>query len=96
MTTETKTKWTPCGLNADWWMEAYHYGDNRPNWVDGDYYVLELEGNAEEEGYELRRYYPSRDEGCTEMVTAEVFPSLATAQAYVEALYVSGISIREV
>ena len=87
MTTETKTKWTPCGLNGDWNCEAYHYGENRPNWEDGDYYVLALEGDSGGEGYEVCRYYPSRDDGCTEMLTTEVFPSLASAKAFIHGIH---------
>jgi len=87
MKIETKTKWTPCGLNGDWNCEAYHYGENRPNWVDGDYYVLALEGDAGGEGYEVCRYYPSRDDGCTEMLTTEVFPSLASAKAFIHGIH---------
>ena len=34
---------TACGLNADWCVSAWHVGDNEPNTVSGDIYVVEEE-----------------------------------------------------
>lgn len=33
-------KVTPCGHNASWSVDAFHIGDNVPNTVSGDYYIL--------------------------------------------------------
>ena len=34
---------TPCGLNADWCVQAWHLGDGEPNRLDGDLYLLDTE-----------------------------------------------------
>jgi len=71
-------KWTPCGLNADWCVQAWHYGTNKPNCVDGDYYVLDNEdGN-----FLVARYFPSKEEDC--VTTIASFPTKAEAMAMVE------------
>ena len=71
-------KWTPCGLNADWCIQAWHYGTNDPNCVDGDYYVLDNEdGN-----FLVARYFPSKEEDC--VTTIASFPTKAEAMAMVE------------
>jgi len=71
-------KWTPCGLNADWCIQAWHYGTNEPNSVDGDYYVLDNEdGN-----FIVARYFPSKEEDC--VTTIASFPTKAKAMAMVE------------
>lgn len=49
------SKFTKCGLNADWSFEAWHYGDNEPNCVDGDYYIVDLEGD----GFQVVQYFPN-------------------------------------
>lgn len=78
-------KWTECGLNADWCIQAWHYGTNEPNSVDGDYYVLDNEdGN-----FLVQRYYPSeRDkvdhDPYKEVVFIASFPTKAEAMAMVE------------
>lgn len=78
-------KWTECGLNADWCIQAWHYGTNEPNCVDGDYYVLDNEdGN-----FLVQRYYPSeRDkvdhDPYKEVVFIASFPTKAEAMAMVE------------
>ena len=46
MTTEESLlslRFTSCGLNADWCVSAWHVGDNKPNTVSGDIYVIEDE-----------------------------------------------------
>ena len=83
MNEDNEQKWTPCGLNGDWNCQAYHYGKNQPNFVDGDYYVLELEGDAGGEGFHVVRYHPNKDEDCTESITEEVFDSLEDAKQFV-------------
>ena len=71
-------KWTPCGLNADWCIQAWHYGTNDPNCVDGDYYVLDNEdGN-----FLVARYFPSKEEDC--VTTIASFLTKAEAMAMVE------------
>jgi len=71
-------KWTPCGLNADWCVQAWHYGTNKPNCVDGDYYVLDNEdGN-----FLVARYFPSKEEDC--VTTIASFLTKAEAMAMVE------------
>ena len=71
-------KWTPCGLNADWCIQAWHYGASDPNCVDGDYYVLDNEdGN-----FLVARYFPSKEEDC--VATIASFPTKAEAMAMVE------------
>tara|TARA_R110002110_G_scaffold137854_3_gene323309 strand:+ start:1001 stop:1252 length:252 start_codon:yes stop_codon:yes gene_type:complete len=71
-------KWTPCGLNADWWMEAWHYGTNEPNSVDGDYYVLDNENGK----FLVSRYFPSKEEDCVTSIAS--FPTKAEAMDYVQ------------
>jgi len=71
-------KWTPCGLNADWCIQAWHYGTNEPNSVDGDYYVLDNEDGK----FLVARYFPSKEEDC--VTTIASFPTKAEAMAMVE------------
>jgi len=71
-------KWTPCGLNADWCIQAWHYGTNEPNSVDGDYYVLDNEDGK----FLVARYFPTKEEDCT--ITIASFPTKAKAMAMVE------------
>jgi len=68
-----ENKWTPCGLNADWCVQAWHYGKNTPNCVDGDYYVLDNEDGK----FIVARYFPSKEEGCTKCIAS--FSSKADA-----------------
>ena len=71
-------KWTPCGLNADWCIQAWHYGTNEPNSVDGDYYVLDNEDGK----FLVARYFPSKEEDCVTTIAA--FSTKAEAMAMVE------------
>ena len=71
-------KWTPCGLNADWCIQAWHYGTNEPNSVDGDYYVLDNEDGK----FLVALYFPSKEEDC--VTTIASFPTKAKAMAMVE------------
>jgi len=71
-------KWTECGLNAEWCVEAWHYGTNEPNSVDGDYYVCDDEDGT----FSVNRYFPSKEEDCT--ITIALFPTKADAMAMVE------------
>tara|TARA_R110000851_G_scaffold41537_5_gene104168 strand:+ start:1251 stop:1694 length:444 start_codon:yes stop_codon:yes gene_type:complete len=71
-------KWTPCGLNADWCIQSWHYGTNQPNSVDGDYYVLDNEDGK----FLVARYFPSKEEDC--VTTIASFPTKAEAIAMVE------------
>ena len=72
-------KWTPCGLNADWIYRAWHYGTNKPNLTDGDYYVFENEDDGK---YLVLRSYPSREEDT--VVHVAEFPTKAEAMAMIE------------
>tara|TARA_R100001163_G_scaffold48310_1_gene36316 strand:- start:1632 stop:2075 length:444 start_codon:yes stop_codon:yes gene_type:complete len=71
-------KWTPCGLNADWCTQAWHYGTNEPNSVDGDYYVCDDEDGT----FSVNRYFPTKEEDCT--ITIASFPTKAGAMAMIE------------
>ena len=71
-------KWTACGLNADWCVQAWHYGTNEPNRVDGDLYVCDDEDGT----FSVNQYFPSREEDCT--VTLKTFSSKLDAMNYVE------------
>ena len=71
-------KWTECGLNADWCIQAWHYGTNEPNSVDGDCYVLDNEDGK----FLVARYFPSKEEDCVTTITS--FPTKADAMAMVE------------
>ena len=71
-------KWTECGLNAEWCVEAWHYGTNEPNSVDGDYYVCDDEDGT----FSVNRYFPTEEEDCT--ITIAEFPTKADAMAMVE------------
>tara|TARA_R110002020_G_scaffold88016_1_gene216532 strand:+ start:553 stop:996 length:444 start_codon:yes stop_codon:yes gene_type:complete len=71
-------KWTECGLNADWCIQAWHYGTNEPNSVDGDYYVCDDEDGT----FSVNRYFPTKEEDCT--ITIAEFPTKAEAMAMVE------------
>ncbi len=78
-------KWTACGLNADWCIQAWHYGTNEPNSVDGDYYVLDNEDGK----FLVQRYFPSeRDkeehDPYKEVVFIASFPTKAEAMDLVE------------
>ena len=48
-----------CGLNADWCVEAWHFGPTgTPNQHSGDYYILDLEDPDDADAFELvRRFY---------------------------------------
>jgi len=72
-------KWTECGLNADWIYRAWHYGTNKPNLTDGDYYVFENEDDGK---YLVLRSYPSREEDT--VVHVAEFPTKAEAMAMIE------------
>ena len=79
------SKFTKCGLNADWSFEAWHYGDNEPNCVDGDYYIVDLEGD----GFKVVQYFPSEllKEDCDyEKVTKHhaLLESLEDAKKYIK------------
>tara|TARA_R110000824_G_scaffold6737_1_gene31112 strand:+ start:212 stop:466 length:255 start_codon:yes stop_codon:yes gene_type:complete len=50
---------TDCGLNADWSVDAIHYGTNRPNYDDGDLYVIENEARGT---FDIVKYFPTREE----------------------------------
>tara|TARA_R110000851_G_scaffold218403_1_gene371309 strand:+ start:256 stop:699 length:444 start_codon:yes stop_codon:yes gene_type:complete len=71
-------KWTECGLNAEWCVEAWHYGTNEPNSVDGDYYVCDDEDGT----FSVNRYFPTKEEDCT--ITIASFLTKADAMAMVE------------
>ncbi len=71
-------KWTPCGLNADWCIQAWHYGTNEPNSVDGDCYVLDNEDGK----FLVARYFPSKEDDC--VTTIASFSTKAEAMAMVE------------
>ena len=73
-----ENKWTPCGLNADWCIQAWHYGTNQPNCVDGDYYVCDDEDGT----FSVNRYFPSKEEDC--VTTIASFPTKAEAMDLVE------------
>ena len=72
-------KWTECGLNADWIYRAWHYGTNKPNIIDGDYYVFENEDDGK---YLVLRSYPSREEDT--VVHVAEFLTKADALAMIE------------
>jgi|TARA_R110002051_G_scaffold238349_2_gene299087 hypothetical protein len=80
-------KWTPCGLNADWCIEAWHYGTSTPNSVDGDYYVLDNEDGR----FIVTQYFPSKDEGCTKDIAS--FLNKENAMEYVQ-LIANGFKIK--
>lgn len=50
---------TRCGLNADWCVQAWHFGPAPlPNHKDGDYYICDLEDSDTPDAFEVvRRYY---------------------------------------
>jgi len=51
---------TPCGLNADWFCQAWHLGPSKfPNSTANDYYVIDSEDGS----YSLARYFIGEDEG---------------------------------
>ena len=83
---KNENKWTPCGLNADWCIQAWHYGTNIPNYEDGDYYVLDNEDGT----FVVAQYFPSKEEDCTKDIAS--FSSKADAMEYVSFL-VDGIKI---
>ena len=84
---KNENKWTSCGLNTDWCVQAWHYGTNIPNCEDGDYYVLDNEDGE----FIVARYFPSKEEGCTNYMRVR-FSSKADAMEYVSFL-VDGIKI---
>lgn len=48
----------PCGLNADWSVEAYHCGPSAtPNATPGDLYILDDEDGT----FAVAHYYPGED-----------------------------------
>jgi len=77
MEIKTNNKWTACGLNAEWWGEAWHYGTNEPNRVDGDLYVCDDEDGT----FSVNQYFPSKEEDY--IVTLKTFPSKLEAMNYV-------------
>ena len=83
---KNENKWTPCGLNADWCIQAWHYGTNIPNYEDGDYYVLDNEDGT----FAVAQYFPSKEEDCTKEIAS--FSSKVDAMEYVSFL-VDGIKI---
>lgn len=52
-----------CGLNADWSVQAWHFGPTGvANTHQGDYYILDLEDDEHPGGFELvQRYYLESD-----------------------------------
>lgn len=54
---------TACGLNADWCVSAWHVGDNEPNTVSGDIYVVEEEDDFDEPArfFVVQRFYEDDD-----------------------------------
>lgn len=50
-----------CGLNADWSVQAFYIGGNKPNMTDGDLYILHEEEGAGST-YSVVRYFPSEYE----------------------------------
>jgi hypothetical protein len=79
------SKWTECGLNADWCVQAWHYGTNAPNCVDGDYYVVDNEDGD----FLVHQTFPSeRDkedhDQYKEVVFKARFSSKREAMAFVE------------
>ena len=54
---------TACGLNADWCVSAWHVGDNEPNTVSGDIYVVEEEDIDEPARFfVVQRFYTGNDD----------------------------------
>ena len=77
---------SPCGLNADWWMRAWHFGPgDRPNWVDGDVYVLDDEEGA----FNVVRSYV-RDDDEPSVVDIATCDDFQTACAIASALAANG------
>ena len=62
-------KFTDCGLNADWSVEALHYGTNRPNYDDGDLYVIENEARGT---FDIVKYFPTREENRVECLLENI------------------------
>ena len=60
---------TDCGLNADWSVEALHYGTNRPNYDDGDLYVIENEARGT---FDIVKYFPTREENRVECLLENI------------------------
>jgi len=54
---------TACGLNADWCVSAWHVGDNEPNRVSGDIYVVEDEDDFPKAArfFVVQRFYKDGD-----------------------------------
>ena len=62
-------RFTDCGLNADWSVEAIHYGTNKPNYEDGDLYVIENEAHGT---FDIVKYFPSREENRVECLLENI------------------------
>jgi len=61
-----------CGLNADWCVQAWHFGPaSGPNMSPGDYYILDMERDG---FYEIVRRFPGElnDEILTVMESQDV------------------------
>ncbi len=80
-----------CGLNADWSVQAWHFGPTgAANTHQGDYYILDLEDDQRPDSFELvQRYYIPSDndeintiaEGDAETMVATVRMILKIRQA---------------
>jgi hypothetical protein len=52
-----------CGLNADWSAQAWHLGPSAcANMHDGDYYIVDLEDNANPYAFALMRRFHAQDD----------------------------------
>jgi len=69
ITTMNLPRFTDCGLNADWSVEAIHYGTNKPNYEDGDLYVIENEARGT---FDIVKYFPSREENRVECLLENI------------------------
>lgn len=77
----------PCGLNADWCVDAWHLSEGAPNTTSGDLYLLDDEQGT----YEIvRRYYnddAARMDGSDDHVeTLAAGLSLAAALTFARAV----------
>jgi hypothetical protein len=53
-------RYPQCGLNADWAVHAWYCGDNEPNTVSGEIYIVEDEDIGADEAkrfYVVKRSY---------------------------------------
>lgn len=74
---------TACGLNADWCVSAWHVGDNEPNTVSGDIYVVENEDNFDEPArfFVVQRFYIDDNDEISENDEVKELAGPLTAEA---------------